>query len=102
MSEVEGRLSPHSSCIDSSLCPVALLEFLSRAARARIVAAHLFLSAHHLLHRLRVSRPSHTRLLQLAPLAPHKGFFQIVGRSGDESWRMMPVSATALRRHCRL
>ena len=81
MSKVEGPCPHMVPAIADSLrlSPVTLLELFPGTARARIVAAHLFLPAHHLLHRLRVSGPSHARLFQLATLAPHKSFFQIVG-----------------------
>ena len=75
---------------------MALLKFLARTARTGIVAAHLFLTANHLLHRLHVSSPSHARLFQFATLAAHKSLFQIVSGSRDQSWRMMSVAPTAL------
>ena len=49
---------PHMISCRSSLRPVALLEFLARAAGAGIVAAHFFLTANDLLHRLHVAAPA--------------------------------------------
>src|SRR5579863_7355537 len=71
-----------SSCCwltSSHLRSVALLEFFSRTAGARIVAAHFFLGADDLLYWLRFAASRHPRLFQFATLAAHKGFFQIVG-----------------------
>src|ERR1700676_1549046 len=73
--------------------PVALLEFLTRAAGAGIVAAHFFLRADYLLHRLHIASARHARLFQFAALAAHERFFQIVGGSGDQAWRVMAIAS---------
>jgi hypothetical protein len=77
---------------------VALFIFLAGAAWARIVAAHLFLRADDLLHRLHISRASHPRLFKLATLATHESLFQIIGGSRDQAGRTMSVPPTALLR----
>lgn len=68
---------PHT--VLCGLRPVTLLEFLTGTARARIVAAHFFLPANDLLHRLNVSGARHASLFQFATLAAHEGFFQVIG-----------------------
>src|ERR1700739_1852726 len=78
---------------------MALLIFLSRAAGAGIVAADFFLRSYHLLHRLSIAATGHARLFQLAALAPHKSFFQVISGSCDQSRRMMSVSSALLRWH---
>jgi hypothetical protein len=58
---------------------VTLLIFFPRPAGTRIVPPHFLLSPNDLLHLRRVSRTSHTRLLEFAALAAHEGFFQFIG-----------------------
>ncbi len=79
-----------------SASPVALLEFLAGTTRAGIVAAYFFLAANDLLHWLHVTSAGHACLFQFAALAAHKGFFQIVGGSCDQTRRTSAVSAGSL------
>lgn len=53
---------PTQTLTTQTLRAVALLEFLSRAAGAGIVAADFFLAAHDLLHGLRFAASGHARL----------------------------------------
>src|SRR6202035_209020 len=51
-----------------------------------------------LLNWLYVSCASHARLFQFAALAAHEGFFQIIGRGGNQPRRTMSIPATPLLR----
>ena len=83
-------------CHAPTLRAVALFVFLAGAAGAGIVAAYFFLRADDLLHLLRISGAGHAGLFQLAALAAHEGFFQVVGRSCDQARRFVAVPTTSL------
>ena len=61
-----------------SVRPTALLIFLPRAARTRIVAPDFRGAAHDLLHGLQISRTSHAGLLQFAALFALESFLNFV------------------------
>src|SRR5437763_14666227 len=81
---------PARSCL---LRSVALLVFLARSARARIVAPHLVSAPHDLLHSLGLATARHARLFQFAPFFALEGFFQVIHRRRNMPWRL-PVAAS--------
>lgn len=80
-----------------TLGSVALLVFLAGAAGAWVIAPDFFGAAHHLLHGFLLAAAGHAGLFEFAALLPLEGFFEIVDRSGDLSWRASVTAATGAK-----